>query len=574
MSNSINTEGTSSRLAHMSSSAQTGAGSAAHSFKSGAHSAHSAFTGGVKKGFTGGAKGTFKLNGKLADGIRVAGRKQLTADSTTRDAAGMYDGVTQAIAHPIQTTKKSAHAVKTVGKAGVNTVKTTYKVGKATVKGTVKVAKAVRHPVKTAKQIGTNLRKAGQAVKNAPRNAVKSVKQSLTRAKKALRKAKHNVKAAAKALRHPVKTARALGNAIKKAAQAAMKAIIHGLLHLLGMLAGALGGVIAIVGVALLLLLMASLVINAISGGDDSIIGSALDCNGDKVNLRPADDYYYRANGGHPPIRTSMGDGVSPLGYYYRNCTDYVAWKLVMDEGNTDPYYIAGKYTSADGKDFATTLLNHGWSRVTKATELQHGDVVSLEPNNGQFGADSSHGHVFYVYYNDIDHQLIHSQEYEGQRRWQDGYYRNDLTYDFNGLQSILDSGGAIAAHDPRNKSEASCKATKKDIPAEKKYAKEQMKKKWPDLDADEQFDCLDQIFQAESGWDPHAKNSSGAYGIPQALPGSKMGEGWEDNWKVQIDWGLNYIATRKSSYKPTGEEIAYKNPCGAWGFHQLAGWY
>lgn len=81
-----------------------------------------------------------------------------------------------------------------------------------------------------------------------------------------------------------------------------------------------------------------------------------------------------------------------------------------------------------------------------------------------------------------------------------------------------------------------------------------------------EQWTCLDLLFQRESGWNPYAANpSSGAYGIPQALPGSKMGtvaDDWRTNPATQITWGLNYIAGR------------YGTPCGAWGHSESAGWY
>jgi hypothetical protein len=81
-----------------------------------------------------------------------------------------------------------------------------------------------------------------------------------------------------------------------------------------------------------------------------------------------------------------------------------------------------------------------------------------------------------------------------------------------------------------------------------------------------EQFSCLDSIYVNESGWQVHADNpTSSAYGIPQALPGSKMstaGADWEDNPVTQIRWGLGYIKDR------------YGTPCNAWGFKQGHGWY
>ncbi len=81
----------------------------------------------------------------------------------------------------------------------------------------------------------------------------------------------------------------------------------------------------------------------------------------------------------------------------------------------------------------------------------------------------------------------------------------------------------------------------------------------------DDQFSCLVQIWNRESGWRVNAANASGAYGIPQALPGSKMaayGADWQTNPATQIAWGLAYISGR------------YGTPCGAWSSWQAHGWY
>jgi uncharacterized protein YabE (DUF348 family) len=81
-----------------------------------------------------------------------------------------------------------------------------------------------------------------------------------------------------------------------------------------------------------------------------------------------------------------------------------------------------------------------------------------------------------------------------------------------------------------------------------------------------EQFSCLDKLWTKESGWRVNAQNaSSGAYGIPQALPGSKMataGADWRTNPTTQITWGLGYIAGR------------YGTPCDAWAHSMDTGWY
>jgi hypothetical protein len=81
----------------------------------------------------------------------------------------------------------------------------------------------------------------------------------------------------------------------------------------------------------------------------------------------------------------------------------------------------------------------------------------------------------------------------------------------------------------------------------------------------DDQFACLVALWNKESGWRVNAANPSGAYGIPQALPGSKMasaGADWQTNPATQIAWGLGYIAGR------------YGNACGAWSHSQSVGWY
>jgi hypothetical protein len=81
-----------------------------------------------------------------------------------------------------------------------------------------------------------------------------------------------------------------------------------------------------------------------------------------------------------------------------------------------------------------------------------------------------------------------------------------------------------------------------------------------------DQFPCLDKLWTRESNWRTTASNSgSGAYGIPQALPGSKMGtvaDDWRTNPATQIKWGLGYVEGR------------YGTPCDAWSHSQSTGWY
>lgn len=80
------------------------------------------------------------------------------------------------------------------------------------------------------------------------------------------------------------------------------------------------------------------------------------------------------------------------------------------------------------------------------------------------------------------------------------------------------------------------------------------------------QFACLDKLWMKESNWKVSAANpSSGAYGIPQSLPGSKMashGKSWRTDAATQIRWGLDYIEDR------------YGSPCSAWAHSQAVNWY
>lgn len=81
-----------------------------------------------------------------------------------------------------------------------------------------------------------------------------------------------------------------------------------------------------------------------------------------------------------------------------------------------------------------------------------------------------------------------------------------------------------------------------------------------------DQFACFDWVITHESNWNPHAQNaSSGAYGLPQSLPGSKMASvapDWRDNPATQIIWGAQYMKSR------------YGSPCGAQSHWESAGNY
>ncbi|MFH8979991.1 aggregation-promoting factor C-terminal-like domain-containing protein [Streptomyces varsoviensis] len=79
------------------------------------------------------------------------------------------------------------------------------------------------------------------------------------------------------------------------------------------------------------------------------------------------------------------------------------------------------------------------------------------------------------------------------------------------------------------------------------------------------QYQCFSKIVEHESGWNPTASNASGAYGLVQALPASKMasaGADYKTNPETQIKWGLEYMNS------------TYGSPCAAWSFWQSHNWY
>lgn len=103
-------------------------------------------------------------------------------------------------------------------------------------------------------------------------------------------------------------------------------------------------------------------------------------------------------------------------------------------------------------------------------------------------------------------------------------------------------------------------------FPVQSSYSVAQIQAMARQMVASGQFQCFSNIVDHESSWNYRAVNaSSGAYGLFQALPGSKMssvGADWQTNPATQIKWGLNYMNSR------------YGSPCEAWSFWQANHWY
>ncbi|MFJ4624343.1 transglycosylase SLT domain-containing protein [Streptomyces sp. NPDC088812] len=126
----------------------------------------------------------------------------------------------------------------------------------------------------------------------------------------------------------------------------------------------------------------------------------------------------------------------------------------------------------------------------------------------------------------------------------------------------------AEAAKEAKERAEATATASRSssDFPVQSSYTVAQIQAMAAQMVPSGQFQCFSNIVNHESSWNYQAVNaSSGAYGLFQALPGSKMssvGSDWQTNPATQIKWGLNYMNER------------YGSPCEAWTFWQANHWY
>ncbi|MFG2726613.1 lytic transglycosylase domain-containing protein [Streptomyces canus] len=124
------------------------------------------------------------------------------------------------------------------------------------------------------------------------------------------------------------------------------------------------------------------------------------------------------------------------------------------------------------------------------------------------------------------------------------------------------------AAKEAKERAEAKEKASRSSssFPVQSSYTIAQIQSMAASMVPSGQFQCFSNIVDHESSWNYQAVNaSSGAYGLFQALPGSKMssvGSDWQTNPATQIKWGLNYMDSR------------YGSPCEAWSFWQANHWY
>jgi hypothetical protein len=138
---------------------------------------------------------------------------------------------------------------------------------------------------------------------------------------------------------------------------------------------------------------------------------------------------------------------------------------------------------------------------------------------------------------------------------------------DAGAKKKAADEAAAKAAKAAKERQEAASRGdSRASFPVQASYSVSEVQTMARQIVGSGQYMCFSNIVERESGWNYTATNaSSGAYGLVQALPGSKMasaGSDWRTNPATQIKWGLSYMNSR------------YDSPCGAWSFWQANHWY
>ena len=133
-------------------------------------------------------------------------------------------------------------------------------------------------------------------------------------------------------------------------------------------------------------------------------------------------------------------------------------------------------------------------------------------------------------------------------------------------IQKKADAEQAAKEAKERLEAKAAASRSSSSFPVQSSYTTAQIQAMAAQMVPSGQFQCFSNIVNHESSWNYTAVNaSSGAYGLFQALPGSKMssvGADWRTNPATQIKWGLNYM------------DSVYGSPCEAWSFWQTNHWY
>lgn len=358
--------------------------------------------------------------------------------------------------------------------------------------------------------------------------------------------ARQGARVAAKTARGGARAARATGRGAATAGRAtgrasveAARRITAGLVHMGRAAASAISAAFATMSPAVVIGVVAVALIAGIAvviGGTSSTAQAA--------SYAMGDDY---------PFKDKPVDTLNTVsGYYFGNCTDFVWWRVNRDAGSLAAPWRFGHadLTPVDGNGANWGLPSSlpGWSETSDPVP---GDIVAIRHGGTLSATADFPGHVAYV--GAVDGDQVTTENYGNGH-----YYQVHTTV--GELRADIGNGWVTIKHNPAGRvATTGLDLSGGDTSGDAKAYASSV------LDPTEMA-CVDWVFTRESGWNPNATNpSSGAYGIPQALPADKMasaGPDWHDNPITQVKWGLQYMQDR------------YGGPCNAQAFWSANGWY
>lgn len=491
-----------------------------------------------------GNRGAIRPKGGVADVTSGAAKRKSTANSVFASKAG-----------------KASNSVKSAGgknAAGKGKVAAKYALErgfhKAAEGSEIEDLDNARINARRAKNVGKEVwklskknfgKKGGKGDLANPKNSIDGLAEKGYRAKKSAAAIKTEMQVKKHQMSALVNAQQAASRAAQAAASEAVQAIGAVLKALAGAISGAIGAIGAPVAAIIMLIMVIVILIAAIIGGgvasddgdDDAVAGGSAETYVAKALVYAGDNsigYCY--------------DFPSPAHCRNHNpdmdCSSFI-WYSLVDSGYVSKDNLPGPFST---HSMPEALAAIGFTDVTSKVNLstgqglQRGDILINRANHTEL--------------------YIGNGKNVGAHQDKDG-----RPGDSSGLEVCTnDYYNFPWTHVMRPPVGSDLDGIHASPEKAKEIAKSVIAKEYPQWNNGTQWEALEWIWTEESGWRYNAENpSSGAYGIPQALPADKMitaGFDWHENATTQIKWGLKYISGR------------YGSPVGAKSFWLSHNWY
>ena len=497
-----------------------------------------------------GNRGAVRSKGGVADVTSGAAKRKSTANSVFASKVG-----------------KAADATKSTGgknAAGKGKVAAKYALErgfhKAAEGSEIEDLDNARIKARRAKNVGKEVwklskknfgTKGGKGDLANPKNSIDSLAEKGYRAKKSAAAIKTEMQVKKHQMSALLNAQQAASRAAQAAASEAVQAIGAVLKALAGAISGAIGAIGAPVAAIIMLIMVIVILIAAIIGGgvasddgdDDTVAGGsaetymakAIEYANDNSIGYSYDFLAYLAGLISSPHRTHNPD---------MDCSSFV-WYSLVDSGYTSADKLPGPFAtggmvgelSAIGFTDVTSKVN-----LSTCQGLQRGDILINTAEHTE------------IYFGDRKTIAAH-QDYDnvpGDSTGQEICVGDYWNFGINAVMRPPADSNSDGIHASPEKA--------------KEIAKNIIAKEYPQWNNETQWEALEWVWTKESSWRYNEENpSSGAYGIPQALPADKMitaGFDWHENASTQIKWGLKYISGR------------YGSPVGAKSFWLSHNWY